>query len=118
MDDLGVRHGFYTTYNVTIFVRRTSDTNFEVSPPILHSTKSTEGGGKDGVSVRECFLYLAMLANSVLWACIGRHNGRAYRREAQFGCGVLGHTAGPHKPFVSKFVWPRLLESCLPPIFP
>jgi hypothetical protein len=24
MDDLGVRHGFYTTYNVTVFVRRTS----------------------------------------------------------------------------------------------
>src|SRR5271156_6173011 len=50
-------------------------------------------------------------------ACIGRHNWRAYRREAQFGCGIVGHTARPHKPFVSKFVWPRLPESCAPPIF-
>jgi hypothetical protein len=73
MDDFGVRHGFYTTYNVTIFVRRASDTNFEVSPPILHSTKSAEGGGKDGVSVRECFLYLAMLANSDLFSYPNRY---------------------------------------------
>jgi hypothetical protein len=73
MDDLGVRHGFYTTYNVTVFVRRASDTSFEVSPPILHSTESTEGGGKDGVSVRECFLYLAMLANSDLFSYPNRY---------------------------------------------
>jgi len=39
-------------------------------------------------------------------------------REAQFGCGVVGHIAGPHKPFVSKFVWPRLLESCVPAHIP
>ncbi len=51
-------------------------------------------------------------------ACIGRHNSRAYRREAQFGCDVVGHTAGPYKPFVSKFVWLRLLESCVPAYLP
>ncbi|KAI9767634.1 MAG: hypothetical protein M1840_005505 [Geoglossum simile] len=64
MDDLHLRYGFYTTYSVTVFLRRASDTTFEVSPPILYSTLSSEKGGKDGVSVRECFLYLAKLANS------------------------------------------------------
>ncbi|KAI9773160.1 MAG: hypothetical protein M1840_008281 [Geoglossum simile] len=64
MDDLRMRYGFYTTYNVTIFLRRASDTTFEESPPIFHFTASTDHGGKDNVSVRECFLYLAKLASS------------------------------------------------------
>jgi hypothetical protein len=42
MDDLRVWHGYYTTFNVTIFVKRVSNTNFEVSPPILHSAASIE----------------------------------------------------------------------------
>jgi hypothetical protein len=49
-------------------------------------------------------------------ACIGRHNSRAYQRKAQFGFGVAGHTAGPHKPLSSKFVWPRLSRTCYLPI--
>jgi hypothetical protein len=36
----------------------------------------------------------------------------------QFGYGVAGHIAGPHEPFVSKFVWPRLLESYVPTHLP
>ncbi|KAI9782255.1 MAG: hypothetical protein M1839_005369 [Geoglossum umbratile] len=64
MDDLQLRYGFYTTYSVTVFLRRASDTTFEVSPPIHYSTVSSEKGGKDDISVRECFLYLAKLANS------------------------------------------------------
>jgi hypothetical protein len=74
MDDLRVRHGFYTTYNATVFVRRASDTNFEVSPLILYSTASTESGGRDSVSVRECFLYLARLANSDLFSYPNRYS--------------------------------------------
>ena len=42
-------------------------------------------------------------------ACIGRHNSRAYRREAQFGCGVITSTEGnrlnfplPHALFTGK----------------
>jgi hypothetical protein len=66
MDDLRVRHGFYTTYAATVFLRRASDVTFEASPPIFHHTSSTEEGGKYGVSVRECFLYLAKLASSDL----------------------------------------------------
>src|SRR6266516_1686749 len=83
MDDLGIRHGFYTTYNVTIFVRRSSDTNFEVSPPVLHSTASTEEGGKDGVSVRECFLYLAVRG------CVQVGCTNASRLKAQAGGGRI-----------------------------
>ncbi|KAI9770959.1 MAG: hypothetical protein M1840_002663 [Geoglossum simile] len=64
MDDLKVRYGFYTSYQVTRFLRRSSDTTFEVSPPIFDSTVSSEKGGKNGVSVRECFLHLAKLVNS------------------------------------------------------
>ncbi|KAI9777790.1 MAG: hypothetical protein M1839_008585 [Geoglossum umbratile] len=60
MDDLGLRFGFYTTYNAPIFLKRASDLTFEESPPILHCTTSTEKGS---VSVRECFLYLAKLAS-------------------------------------------------------
>ncbi|KAI9766159.1 MAG: hypothetical protein M1840_006726 [Geoglossum simile] len=64
MDDLRLRYGFYTTYNKTVFLRRASDATFEVSPPILHCTTSTDCNGKGSVSVRECFLYLAKLASS------------------------------------------------------
>jgi hypothetical protein len=39
-------------------------------------------------------------------------------QEAQFSCCVLGHIGGPYKPFVSKFVWPRLPESCVPSHLP
>jgi hypothetical protein len=88
MDDLGVRHGFYTTYNVTVFVRRASDTNFEVSPPILHSTESVEGGGKDGVSVRECFLYLAVLANS-----------DSFSYPSRYGRNLVSHRLGSAAPY-------------------
>jgi hypothetical protein len=37
------------------------------SPPIFHCTASTDRSGKDSVSVRECFLYLAKLASSDLY---------------------------------------------------
>ncbi|KAH0542475.1 hypothetical protein FGG08_003146 [Glutinoglossum americanum] len=67
MDDLKLRYGFYTTYNATIFLRRTSDTTFEESPPILHCTPSTDCSGEGSVSVRECFLYLAKLVSSDLY---------------------------------------------------
>ncbi|KAI9763360.1 MAG: hypothetical protein M1840_000552 [Geoglossum simile] len=86
MDDLRMRYGFYTTYNVTIFLRRTSDTTFEESPPIFHCTASTDHGGKDNMSVRECFLYLAKLASSDLYEypkTYGKDltNGSLIRRE-------------------------------------
>jgi hypothetical protein len=63
MNDLRVRYGFYTSYKVTIFLKSSSDTTFEVSPLIFHSTVLSEKGRKNDVSVRECFLYLAKIVN-------------------------------------------------------
>jgi hypothetical protein len=33
-----------------------------------------------------------------------KHNWGAYRQGAQFGCGVVRHTTGPYKPFISEFI--------------
>ena len=49
-------------------------------------------------------------------------SGRRFRPliggKAISAVALLGHNAGPHKPFVSKFVCAQLQESCIPPISP
>ncbi|KAI9772424.1 MAG: hypothetical protein M1840_000627 [Geoglossum simile] len=64
MDDHHLAFGCYTTYTESIFLKRVSDTTFEKSPVILHTTASSETGGEGGISLRECFLYLAAIAST------------------------------------------------------
>ncbi|KAI9766683.1 MAG: hypothetical protein M1840_006327 [Geoglossum simile] len=64
MDDHHLVFGCYTTYQESIFLKRVSDETFRESPVILHSTASTEIGGIGAVSLRECFLYLAIMAST------------------------------------------------------
>lgn len=56
MDDSRLRYGFFTTYHDTYFVRRTSDTTFQISEAVRHDTVSSANPLR--VSTRETFLYL------------------------------------------------------------
>ncbi|KAF7167503.1 hypothetical protein CNMCM5623_000839 [Aspergillus felis] len=59
MDDHRCRFGFYSTYERTWFVMRSSSLGFRVSDPIPHN----QVANSTRPSVRQCFLYLAALVN-------------------------------------------------------
>jgi hypothetical protein len=80
MDDHHLAFGCYTTYAESIFLKRVSDTTFEESPVILHTKASTEIGGEGGVSLRECFLYLAAIAST-----------DSYRYPTRYGVKLVSH---------------------------
>jgi len=67
MDNHHVVFGCYTTYEQSILLKRVSDTVFQESPIIRHTTVSTEIGGEGGISLRECFLYLAITISTDLY---------------------------------------------------
>lgn len=56
MDDTQMRFGVYTNYLHTIFVYRSADTEFRVSPPIPYKSQQP--------SLRECFIAVADLIGS------------------------------------------------------
>ncbi|KAI9767373.1 MAG: hypothetical protein M1840_005783 [Geoglossum simile] len=97
MDDHHLAFGCYTTYKESIFLKRVSDTTFEESPVILHSTASTETGGVGAVSLRECFLYLAIMASTDL-----------YRYPTRYGLKLTNGSVT-----VQQRTSPRLLEEDL-----
>ncbi|GAQ05000.1 hypothetical protein ALT_2321 [Aspergillus lentulus] len=59
MDDHRCRFGFYSTYERTWFLMRSSSMGFRVSEPIPHNQVAST----TKPSVRQCFLYLAALIN-------------------------------------------------------
>lgn len=60
MDDNETLYGFYSTYNETVFLKRTGKYTFQVSPVINHDSVSSHEFGQ--VSLRECFLAIAHMA--------------------------------------------------------
>ncbi|GIJ87036.1 hypothetical protein Asppvi_005938 [Aspergillus pseudoviridinutans] len=66
MDDHRCRFGFYSTYEKTWFLMRSTSTNFLVSEPVLHHQTATE----TRPSIRQCFLFLAAVVkdhNATYW---------------------------------------------------
>jgi hypothetical protein len=51
-----LKYGFLTTYNETLFLRRTDRYKFEISPPIHFEDVNT--------TVRQCFLYMSKLCSA------------------------------------------------------
>lgn len=60
MDDNETLYGFYSTYNETVFLKRTGRYTFQVSPVINHDSVSSHEFGQ--VRLRECFLAIAHMA--------------------------------------------------------
>lgn len=54
MRNFELKHGSLSTYNTTIFIRRTEDYRFEISHPVDYRAT--------GPSLRECFVGFAALA--------------------------------------------------------
>jgi hypothetical protein len=61
-------------------------------------------GGVDGSRWESEFMIVPQHERPIAAGMVQEAQLGAYRPGAQFGCGVLRHTAGPHKPFASKFV--------------
>lgn len=55
MHQHNIRYGFISTYNATVFVKRTDFWQFQVSPPVSYDSEGTRP------STRECFLYFSSL---------------------------------------------------------
>ena len=87
MDDYGCMDGFLSTYDQTIFMRRTGPYTFKRSPAIYHTTSSSAQPG--AVSVRECMLYLARLARRGRWRYHDQRIGRRLVSNARFHCCIL-----------------------------
>ncbi|KAA8912101.1 hypothetical protein FN846DRAFT_933744 [Sphaerosporella brunnea] len=64
MDDSNMRYGFYTNYNVTVFVKRAALRRFLVSPPIAASAAFSFGAPDAGPSLRMCFLAVGVWTQS------------------------------------------------------
>src|SRR4051794_36216354 len=64
MDNCHCRYGFVSSYNETVFIHRTQNLVFEVSPAISHTEVSgaVAASGIPDVSVREAFLFFAKLS--------------------------------------------------------
>jgi len=60
MDDARVTYGFYTNYVATVFIRRRTEEEFLVSPPVFwNDSPYGNDRGEEFPSVRMCFLALA-----------------------------------------------------------
>ncbi|KAN0086909.1 hypothetical protein V8E54_000597 [Elaphomyces granulatus] len=79
MDDYRTRYGFLTTYDQTVFLRRTGPWTFEKSPVIYHRATSTTNPVT--VSTRECMFFFSRLAHTGGWRYPGPRIGRALVRE-------------------------------------
>lgn len=87
MDDYGCMYGFLSTYEQTIFVRRTGPFTFKRSSVIHHTTSSS--AQPRAVSVRECMFYLARLARRGRGRYHGQRIGDALVSNARFHCCIL-----------------------------
>jgi len=87
MDDYGCKYGFFSTYDQTIFMRRTGAFTFKKSPIIYHTTSSS--AQPRAVSVRECMLYLARLARGRRGRYHGQRIGTRLVSNARFHCCIL-----------------------------
>jgi hypothetical protein len=84
MDDYGCKDGFLSTYDQTIFVRRTGSFTFKRSPIIQHTTSFS--AQPRAVSVTECMLYLARLARRDRSRYHGQRIGPRLVSKSLFHC--------------------------------
>ena len=84
MDDYGCIDGFLSTYDQTIFLRRTGPFNFKRSPVVYHTTSSS--AQPRAVSVRECMVYLARHARRGRGRYHGQRIGPGLVSNARFHC--------------------------------
>lgn len=84
IDDYGCMNGFLSTYDQTIFIRRTGPFKFKRSPIILHTTSSS--AQPRAVSLRECMFYLARHARGRRGRYHGRRIGPTLVSDALFHC--------------------------------